>query len=49
VKECKPIEARDNETMYHNVLNEIMNDILQDDEMDELLDSCHDTNGGIFN
>lgn len=35
--------------MFHNALNEIVNDILQDDEMDILLDSCHDTSGGIFN
>lgn len=27
----------------------MMNGILHDGEMDALLDSCHDTNGGIFN
>jgi len=49
MKESNPIETRENETMFHNVLNEIMHDILHDDEMNALLDNCHDTNGGIFN
>ncbi len=48
-KDNNPIEPRENETLFSNVLNEIMNDILHDQEMDALLDNCHDTNGGIFN
>lgn len=49
VKEEFPIETRENETLFSNVMNEIMNGILHDDEMDRLLDNCHDVKGGIFN
>ena len=48
VKEIKPVEARENETMYHNVLGEMVNDILNDEEMDKLLDNCHEASGGVF-
>ena len=48
-KEYNPIESRENETLYQNVINEVMNDILHDKEMDELLDNCFETSGGIFN
>ena len=48
-KEYNPIESRENETLYQNVINEMMNDILHDKEMDELLDNCFETSGGIFN
>jgi len=49
VKESNPIEARENETLFQNVINEMMNDILHDKEMDQLLDNCFETSGGIFN
>lgn len=48
-KDTNPIEARESETIFSNVLNEMMNDILHDSEMDALLDNCHETSGGIFN
>ena len=48
-KEYNPIESRENETLYQNVINEMMNDILHDKEMDELLDNCYEASGGIFN
>lgn len=48
-KDNNPIEARENETLFSNVLNEMMNDILHDQEMDTLLENCLDTNGGVFN
>jgi len=48
-KDSNPIESRENETLFTNVLNEMMNDILHDGEMDALLDNCHETSGGIFN
>lgn len=48
-KDATPIESRENETLFENVLNEMMNDILHDQEMDALLDQCHLTSGGIFN
>ena len=48
-KDTNPIEARENETIFSNVLNEMMNDILHDKEMDALLDNCHEVSGGIFN
>lgn len=48
-KDSNPIESRENETLFTNVLNEMMNDILHDSEMDALLDNCHETSGGIFN
>lgn len=49
MKEANPIEARENETMFANAMNEMMNDILRDPEMDKLLDSLNETTGGIFN
>ena len=49
MKEEFPVETRENETLFSNVLNEIMNGILHDEEMDKLLDNCHDVKGGIFN
>ena len=48
-KETNPIESRENETLYQNVINEMMNDILHDKEMDQLLDNCFEASGGIFN
>lgn len=48
-KDANPIESRENETIFENILNEMMNDILHDSEMDTLLEQCHDTSGGIFN
>lgn len=48
-KDANPIESRENETIFENILNEMMNDILHDSEMDALLEQCHDTSGGIFN
>ena len=48
-KDFNPIEPRENETLFANVLNEMMNDILHDAEMDTLLDNCLDTNEGVFN
>ena len=48
-KDSNPIESRENETLFSNVLNEMMNDIMHDAEMDELLNNCQETNGGIFN
>ena len=32
-KENAPVEARDNENLFSNVLNEMINDILTDEEM----------------
>lgn len=40
-KEENPIELRDHETVFENVLNEIVNAVLSEKEMDELLDNCH--------
>lgn len=37
-KDSNPIESRENETIFSNVMNEMMNDILFDSEMDALLD-----------
>lgn len=48
-KDANPIESRENETIFENILNEMMNDILHDNEMDALLEQCHDASGGIFN
>lgn len=48
-KEINPVEARENETIFSNILNEMVNDILNDGEMDELLDSCGVASGKIFN
>lgn len=48
-RETRPVEARENDTMFQNVLGEMVNDILADSEIDELLDGCHDSSGGIFN
>lgn len=48
-KDSNPIEPRENETLFSNVLNEMMNDILHDQEMNDLLDNCLSSNGGIFN
>ena len=47
-KDNNPVEPREGETLFSNVLNEMMNDILHDSEMDALLDNGLDTNGGIF-
>ena len=48
-RDTKPVEAREHDTMFSNVLGEMVNDILADPEIDQLLDSCQDTSGGIFN
>ena len=44
-----PVEARETETIFSNVLNEMVNDILNDGEMDELLEACGETSGKIIN
>jgi len=49
VKDLNPIETRENETLFTNVMNELMNDIIHNNEMDALIDNCHETSGGIFN
>jgi hypothetical protein len=38
-KEINPIESRENETLFSNVVNEMINDVLNDAEMDQLLDN----------
>lgn len=48
-KEIQPIESRENENVFANVINEMMNDMLHDEEMDQLIDNLHDQAGGIFN
>lgn len=48
-KEINPVESRENETLFSNVLNEMVNDILNDPEMEELLDSRGDASGKIVN
>lgn len=48
-KEIQPIESRENENVFANVINEMMNDMLHDQEMDQLIDNLHDQAGGIFN
>ena len=48
-KEDNPIELREQETVFENVLNEIVNSVLNEREMNQLLDNCHQTQGGIFN
>jgi len=48
-KEINPVESRENETIFSNILNEMVNDILNDGEMDELLDSCGVASGKIIN
>jgi hypothetical protein len=47
-KDNKPVEPREGETLFTNVINEMINDILHDEDMDILLDRGLDTNGGIF-
>jgi len=49
VKGSNPVETREGETLFENVINELMNGILNDKEMDNLLDNCSSTPGGIFN
>jgi len=48
VKEENPVETREGETLFTNVLNEIMHEILHDEEMDALLDNCKENKGGIL-
>lgn len=48
-KEINPIESRENETLFSNVVNEMINDILNDAEMDQLLDNFQEQSGSIFN
>jgi hypothetical protein len=48
-KDANPVEPREGETLFLNVMNEMMNDIIHGEEMDALLDHGVHSKGGIFN